>query len=99
MRRLHEKLRADPKFTLLAVSTDESWTPVRAFFGEPAPEFAVLLDKGGAVARQYGTEKFPETYVLVDGQLVGHIVGPRDWDTWYAEAYLRSLLTHGRLDR
>ncbi len=97
MRRLHDKLARDPRFVMLAVSTDEDWDVVRRFFATSPPGFQVLLDRQGAVAKQYGTEKFPETYVVVDGELVGYIVGPRDWDTWYAEAYLRSLLEHGGL--
>ncbi len=91
MLRLKEKMRDEPRFDMLAISTDEAWAPVRKFF-ERAPPFEVLLDKEGDLARRYGTEKFPETYVVVDGRLVGYIIGPRDWDTWYAEAYLRALV-------
>lgn len=92
MRRLREKLADDDRFVMLAVSADDEWAPVKKFFRGETPPFSVLLDPGGDLAKQYGTEKFPETYVLVDGRLVGYIVGPRDWDTWYAEAYLRALL-------
>ena len=31
--RLQAKLKDDPRFVLLAVSTDEGWEPVRKFFG------------------------------------------------------------------
>ncbi len=95
MRRLQEKMSNDPNFVMLAISTDDDWKPVREFFAKKPPNFKVLLDKDGQLAKTYGTEKFPETYVVVDGKLVSHIVGPRDWDTWYAETYLRSLLQHG----
>lgn len=93
LRRLHAKLKDHPDFEFLAVSTDEAWADVRRFFErEGAASFPVLLDAEGRVARKYGTEKFPETYVIQDGELVGHIIGPRDWDHWYAEAWLRELL-------
>ncbi len=92
MHRLRDKLADDDRFVMLAISADEDWAPVRKFFKGEEPPFSVLLDAGGDLAKKYGTEKFPETYVVVDGKLVGYIVGPRDWDTWYAEAYLRSLL-------
>ena len=36
-------------------------------------------------------EMFPETYVLKNGKVIGFIEGPRDWDLWYAESYLRAL--------
>lgn len=92
MRRLSQKFADDPRFVMLAVSADDEWAPVRTFFEDDKPPFDVLLDAGGDLAKKYGTEKFPETYVLVDGKIVGFIMGPRDWDTWYAESYLRSLL-------
>ena len=95
MRRLAKRLGAEDRFVMLAVSADEEWAPVREFFAKDPAPFPVLLDPSGAVAKQYGTEKFPETYIIVDGRLVGHIVGPRNWDDWYAEGYLRSLLANG----
>ena len=95
MQRLAMKMDDDPRFVMLAVSADEGWPVVRDFFKRPPP-FEVLLDKSGEMAKRYGTEKFPETYVIVDGRLVGYIVGPRNWDTWYAEDYLRALLAEGR---
>ena len=68
------------------------WDPVRKFFGnEPAP-FTVLLDPEGDIARQYGTTRFPETYVIIDGRVRGFIEGPRDWDSWFSEAYLQTFL-------
>lgn len=92
LRRLYAKLKDHEDFVFLAVSTDEEWSLVRDFFQtEPAP-FPVLLDAKGEVARRWGTTKFPETYVLHRGEVVGHIVGPRDWDDWFAEAWLRELL-------
>lgn len=93
MIRLYERLKNDPRFEMLAVSTDEDWAPVRKFFADRAPPpFKVLLDPGGKIAREYGTTMFPETYVLVNGRIVGFIEGPRDWDKWFADGYLRSLL-------
>ncbi|MEO1334865.1 MAG: TlpA family protein disulfide reductase [Myxococcota bacterium] len=94
MIRLQAKMASEPRFEMLTISTDEEWAPVRKFFDE-GPPFDVLLDKGGKIAKDYGTTKFPETYIIVDGRLVGHIVGPRDWDTWYAETYLRSVSRYG----
>ena len=93
MMRLHQKFAAHPRFAMLAVSADEEWDAVRRFFAEKTPGFSVLLDRKGEIARQYGTEKFPETYIIVNGKLTGWIVGPRDWATWYAEAYVESLLS------
>ena len=92
IRSLHSKLQSNKNFEMLLVSADESWEPVRKFFGnEPAP-FTVLLDPEGDIARQYGTTRFPETYVIIDGRVRGFIEGPRDWDSWFSEAYLQTFL-------
>lgn len=92
LRRFHAKLQNHPDFVFLAVSTDEEWGVVRRFFErEPAP-FPVLLDPKGQIAKSYGTTKFPETYVIRDGKVLGHVIGPRDWDEWYAESWLQELL-------
>ncbi|NJK89391.1 MAG: TlpA family protein disulfide reductase [Myxococcales bacterium] len=88
---LARSFEGDDRIRFLAVSTDDSWQPVRDFFDEPPP-FPVLLDKEGGLAREYGTTKFPETYLLRNGEIVGYVVGPRAWDAWYARAYLESML-------
>ncbi len=81
---------SEPDVVFLAVSADDDWEPVRAFFDEPPP-FPVLLDAGGKLARSYGTTKFPETYVIRNGRIEGYIIGPRAWNAWYALEYVRSL--------
>lgn len=92
LRRLYAKLAGHPDFVFLAVSTDESWGVVRRFFEREPANFTVLLDPKGQVAAKYGTSKFPETYIIDRGELVGHIIGPRDWDRWFAEAWLQEIL-------
>jgi thiol-disulfide isomerase/thioredoxin len=95
LERFEAKMSADPRFAMVAVSADEGWQPVRKYYEAKKPPVTVLLDASGKLAKEYGTEKFPETYVVIDGKIVGYIIGPRDWDTWYAEAYARELLDHG----
>lgn len=95
MVRLHEKMKNDDRFVMLAISTDESWEPVKKFFAGESPGFTVLLDPKGELAKRYGTTMFPETYVVVDGKVRAFIEGPRNWDGWYAEAYLRGLMDGG----
>jgi hypothetical protein len=77
---------------LVAVSADESWEPVKRFFGDDPPAFEVLLDEGGELARKYGTTMFPETYVIRDGKIIGFIEGPRNWDDWFAAGYVEALV-------
>lgn len=54
----------------------------------------VLLDKSGDVAgRQYGVWGTPTVYLINRrGQLVGRIVGPRNWDKPAAEQFVQDLL-------
>ena len=92
IRRLHEKVKNNSNIIMLLVSADESWAPVKKFFGEEGSPFTVLLDPEGEIAKQYGTTRFPETFIVIDGKIQAFIEGPRDWDTWYAEAYLNSFL-------
>jgi thiol-disulfide isomerase/thioredoxin len=90
---LYDRMKKDDRIVFLAVSADEGWDPVKKFFANrPPPEFKVLLDPSGKKAKEYGTTMFPETYVVVNGRIIGFIEGPRDWDQWFAEAYLRGLL-------
>jgi thiol-disulfide isomerase/thioredoxin/glutaredoxin len=92
MARLYERMKNDPRFVMLAVSTDDGWDPVRTFFADKGvPGYTVLLDKSGAIAKQYGTTMFPETYIVVDGKITGFIEGPRNWDDWFVDEYLANV--------
>lgn len=90
--KMHDKFKSDPRFVFLAISADEGWDPVTRFFGGDRPSFTVLLDNKGELAKQYGTTMFPETYVVKRGKIIGFIEGPRRWDEWYVEKYLREVL-------
>jgi thiol-disulfide isomerase/thioredoxin len=65
---------------VLAVSVDDGWEPIEKFFGAREPAYRVALDEGGKISLRYGTNKFPESY-LVDpsGSLRVKFVGPRNW--------------------
>lgn len=83
----------DPQDTaFLAVSVDETWTPVDTFFGAGAnPPFTVLLDADQSVSKRWGTEKFPESWVVGrDGRLLYRIVGARDWSVTAARRLLEA---------
>jgi thiol-disulfide isomerase/thioredoxin len=49
----------------------------------------VLYDPNWDVAKRYGTDKLPETYLVVRGQVVQKFVGQTDWDN----PELRQLIT------
>ena len=79
-----EKLAVAEKkrpFTMLAVSVDEDWPTVRSFFHEGTP-LTVLLDADKKVPARYGTDKFPETFVIdKDGKVLYYVVSDRDWSS------------------
>ena len=73
-RRFHDKV------VLLAVSVDDDQGQVARFFGDTRPSFAVLWDKEKQFTRTYGTNKFPETYLISpEGRVAAKFTGPRDW--------------------
>ncbi len=83
----------DPRETaFLAVSVDDEWAPVDAFFGQGAkPPFTLLLDPDQSVSKRWGTQKFPESWVVgKDGRLLYRIVGARDWSVTAARRLLEA---------
>jgi len=76
---------------LLAVSVDENWDVVRRFFAS-GTKMGVLLDVSKEVPKSFGTEKFPETF-LVDaaGKVRHYFINKRDWSRPEAVACLESL--------
>jgi peroxiredoxin len=81
-------------FELLAVSVDENGAQsVRPFMQRNRLSLPVLLDQRHAVADQYGTFKFPETY-LVDreGVIRKKIIGAADWTRPEAAGLVAELM-------
>ena len=70
----------DKGLVMIAVSVDDDYTEVNRFFADTQPTFQVLWDKEKVAANAYGTNKFPETYLIApDGKVAAKFVGPRDW--------------------
>lgn len=91
MERLSARMHGRP-FHLLAVSVDEGWDPVRKFFPNGTP-LEVLLDAPHAIPKRYGTEKFPESFLIDrEGTIRSYIVSNRDWDTGEVQACIESFL-------
>ncbi len=88
----------DPStFEVLAVSADEGWEPVEKFFGKRVPGYRVALDEDGKVHDRWGTNKFPETYLVdASGNLRFKFIGGRDWTSPEAIALLTALGAHPR---
>ncbi len=79
-------------FTLLAVSVDESWDAVRRFFARGTP-LTVLLDPKKSLPGRYGTEKFPETFLIDrEGRIRYYVVSDRSWDAADVKACIDALI-------
>jgi thiol-disulfide isomerase/thioredoxin len=76
---------------LLAVSVDDSWDPIRRFFAKGS-DIGVLLDTSHDVPKKFGTEKYPETFLLdAAGRIRYYFINKRDWSRPEAVACLESL--------
>ena len=76
---------------MLAVSVDEDWSQIRRFFAKGTP-IPVLLDASKEIPKKFGTEKFPETFLIdAAGRVRYYFVNKRDWSGPEAVACLESL--------
>jgi peroxiredoxin len=92
MERLVQKMSGKP-FRLLAVSVDDDWPEIRKFFTN-GTSLQVLLDTTREIPKKYGTEKFPETFIVdKEGNARFYIISDRDWDKPEVTACIDSLLS------
>jgi thiol-disulfide isomerase/thioredoxin len=91
-----------PGVTIMAVSADDSWAQVRAFFDQ-GTSMTVLWDGSagqadgqkhvGELAQSWGTSALPETYLVDrDGNIRYYIVNVRDWSGPEARQCIERLL-------
>ena len=87
-----------PDFAMLALASETSFDPVRAFFPR-GTTMTVLLDppdeshSAGKIARRFGTEKWPETYLIDrNGTVRYYFINSRKWDSANAVDCVRSLI-------
>jgi thiol-disulfide isomerase/thioredoxin len=91
LQRLTRDFAGHQDFTVVMVAVSDSADKVRAFLGSGAD--MVLFDPQGEVAGRYGTQKLPETYLLVEGRVVRKFIGNTNWDD---PALRAELTTHLR---
>lgn len=90
LQKLIRDYSGEPEFSVLMVAVADSSDKVRTFLG-PGSEM-VLFDPNWKVANRYGTDKLPETYLLVRGQVVRKFVGMTDWDDPAIRSEIAGLL-------
>jgi thiol-disulfide isomerase/thioredoxin len=81
MQRLKEKLAGRP-FTILAVNMAEQDKDVRVFLKRVSVDFPVLMDRDGAVLKQWKVFVFPTSVVLdTEGRIRLGVFGEVEWDS------------------
>lgn len=85
---LSEAMR-DRRFMMVAVSYDETWDEIRDFFtrwiGRTPPTSQLLivkdekLEPGTTLRETFGTDQMPDTYVVMNGQVLARFVNARNW--------------------
>jgi hypothetical protein len=93
LRRLQNDLERTQDFQVVMIAVSDSTDKVRAFLG-PGAE-SVLYDPDWKVAKSYGTDKLPETYLVVNGHIVEKFVGQTDWDAPALRQMLAARLSGG----
>lgn len=78
LQRLSRDLAGQEGFAVVMVAVDDSTDKVTTFLG-PGWDM-ILFDPNWDVAKRYGTDKLPETYLVVRGQVVDKFVGATNWD-------------------
>ncbi len=78
---------------VLGVSIDKNEAAYKRFVQRNRLAFATTRDPEENISSNYGTFKWPETYVIDrDGKVVQKYVGPRDWNDPQIVNSVRALL-------
>jgi thiol-disulfide isomerase/thioredoxin len=93
IQRLIRDFSGHPDFAVLMVAVADSSDRVNTFLGPGSP--MVLFDPNWKVANRYGTDKLPETYLVIRGQVVRKWVGATDWDDPALRAEIAARLKGG----
>jgi thiol-disulfide isomerase/thioredoxin len=99
MIQLHREL-GDERFRMLAVSYDESWSDLTAFFSQfpdGVPHELDLARDPAKVESQmlrvgFGTDKIPETYIIRNGVVLSRFINERNWMDPAIVEYFQRLL-------
>jgi peroxiredoxin len=90
-----EKLTASMSkvpFELVAVSADESWQEINAFLAGNPTQMLIGLDPEKSISHAWGTEKFPESFVVDRrGQVRLRFVNVQPWTDERIQRYLEWL--------
>jgi thiol-disulfide isomerase/thioredoxin len=90
LQRLARDFQDQEDFSVVMIAVRDEKDKVIKFLG-PGWDM-VLFDPSWDVAKRYGTDKVPETYLVVRGEVVEKFVGATNWDDPKLRDRLASLL-------
>ena len=64
---------------VLGVSVDKDQQAYRQFLDRAGVSFLTARDPQNKINAEYGTFKYPETYIISGGKVLEKVVGPRNW--------------------
>ncbi len=94
IKRMAEAYADDARFSLLMVAVADDVDKATDFMG--GPEQVGYFDDDWKLAKRYGTDKLPETHLVVDGELVESFIGVTDWDSAEVRQKISAALTSVR---
>jgi cytochrome c biogenesis protein CcmG, thiol:disulfide interchange protein DsbE len=78
---------------VLGVSVDKDANVYRDFLSRAKVSFLTARDPQAKISGDYGTFKYPETYIINSrGRVVQKIIGPENWNDERMVSYVKSLL-------
>ncbi len=69
----------EKEFNFFCISVDEELEVAINYLKDRNINCPFLFDRGGEVAKKLGSIKFPETYIVKNGNIILKFEGPRDW--------------------
>ena len=92
MEELHKKF-GNQGLVILAINFREGPEEIKASFKQHNLTLKTLLDEEGETFELYEAWSLPVTYLIdKNGEIVGRVIGYRDWHSAQARAFFRQLL-------
>ncbi len=88
-----QKSLAGSGVVVLGVSVDQNERVYRAFLSKVKVAFTTARDPESRISSDYGTFKYPETYIIDrQGKVLEKIIGPTDWTDGNMMGRVKALL-------
>ncbi len=83
---------ASKGLTVVGVSVDTDSKAYDTFIRRFGIRFDTFRDPESNISAQYGTFKYPETYIIRDGKVIQKVIGQKNWAAPETIAELQKLL-------